>query len=128
MLPPRRAPTWHRVICIGAKGERYALPLVGRQADVWNTGFKAADEWTHLRGVVDDAARSVGRDPSEIESCVTLGGELPENDTECDAWLERLRQLVELGITSFVFDFGHPLDAEPVIRFGEQVIAPLKAG
>jgi alkanesulfonate monooxygenase SsuD/methylene tetrahydromethanopterin reductase-like flavin-dependent oxidoreductase (luciferase family) len=113
-------------ICIGAKGERYALPLVGRQADVWNTSFNGTDDWTHKRGVVDEAARSVGRDPSEIESCVTIGGELPENDADCEAWLERLRQLTDLGISSFVFDFGHPLDAEPAARFGEQVIAALK--
>jgi hypothetical protein len=36
--------------------------------------------------------------------------------------------LVELGVTYFVMDFGHPLDAEPGLRFAEQVIAPMKAG
>jgi alkanesulfonate monooxygenase SsuD/methylene tetrahydromethanopterin reductase-like flavin-dependent oxidoreductase (luciferase family) len=113
-------------ICIGAKGERYALPLVGRHADMWNTSVKDTADWQRKRSIVDDAAGSVGRDPAAIESCVTVAGELPVTDAESAAWLDRLAPLLELGITYFVFDFGHPLDAEPAVRFGEQVIGALR--
>ncbi len=40
--------------------------------------------------------------------------------------MQRLEALRDLGITSFVLDFGHPLDPEPALRFAEQVIAPMR--
>ena len=56
---------------------------------------------------------------------MTVGGDLPESDADSEAWVERLAHLVELGVSHFVMDFGHPLDAEPIHRFAEQVMAPL---
>lgn len=118
-VPPR--------ICIGSTGERIGLPIVGRRADVWNM-FMPDDlaVWRRKRAVVDEAAVAAGRDPSEIESCVTVAGDLPAGDADSARWVERLGTLLELGITSFVLDFGHPLDPEPGLRFAEQVIAPLR--
>jgi alkanesulfonate monooxygenase SsuD/methylene tetrahydromethanopterin reductase-like flavin-dependent oxidoreductase (luciferase family) len=112
-------------ICIGAKGEQVALPIVGRRADVWNTNFHVDHDWRRKRGIVDAAAEAFGRDPSAIESCVTVAGDLPESDTASEQWVERLAHLTELGIGHVVLDFGHPLSAEPALRFAEQVITPL---
>ena len=114
-------------ICIGAKGEQVALPVVGRCADMWNTSFGGDEEWTRKRAIVDAAAEAAGRDPASIASCVTVAGDLPDSDAASEEWLERVRHLVELDVAHVVFDFGHPLDAEPAQRFGEQVIAPLRA-
>jgi alkanesulfonate monooxygenase SsuD/methylene tetrahydromethanopterin reductase-like flavin-dependent oxidoreductase (luciferase family) len=115
-------------ICIGSAGEQIGLPIVGRQADIWNIFFPGDDDWKRKRGIVDDAAVAAGRDPSEIASCVTVAGDLPESDDASEQWIARLQHLVGLGIEHFVLDFGHPLDPEPAVRFGEQVIGPIKAG
>jgi alkanesulfonate monooxygenase SsuD/methylene tetrahydromethanopterin reductase-like flavin-dependent oxidoreductase (luciferase family) len=114
-------------ICIGSAGDRIGLPIVGRRADMWNTFFPGSDTWRHKRDIVDAAAVDAGRDPSDVESCVTMAGELPDSDAESEKWLERLTRLSELGINHFVMDFGHPLDAEPALRFAEQVIVPIRS-
>ena len=113
-------------ICIGSSGETIGLPIVGRRADMWNTFFGDDASWKRKRGIVDEAATAFGRDSADIESCVTVAGVLPENDHESEQWMQRLEALRDLGITSFVLDFGHPLDPEPALRFAEQVIAPMR--
>jgi alkanesulfonate monooxygenase SsuD/methylene tetrahydromethanopterin reductase-like flavin-dependent oxidoreductase (luciferase family) len=115
-------------VCIGSSGEQIGLPIVGRQADLWNGRYRDDEDWKRKRAVVDTAAGAVGRDPSAVESCVTVGGDLPDSDAASEQWVQRLSHLVELGVTYFVMDFGHPLAVEPALRFAEQVIAPLKAG
>ncbi len=114
-------------VCIGSSGEQIGLPIVGRQADIWNGAYHNDEQWTRLRGIVDRAASEVGRDPGDIESCVTVAGHLPETDADSEQWVERLDRLVDLGVTSFVMDFGHPLHPEPAVRFAEQVITPLRS-
>jgi alkanesulfonate monooxygenase SsuD/methylene tetrahydromethanopterin reductase-like flavin-dependent oxidoreductase (luciferase family) len=114
-------------ICIGSSGDKIGLPIVGRHADMWNTFYPGSDVWKRKRDIIDVAAVAAGRDPAAIESCVTMGGELPDSDAASEKWLERLIRLNELGISHFVMDFGHPLHAEPALRFVEQVIAPIKS-
>jgi alkanesulfonate monooxygenase SsuD/methylene tetrahydromethanopterin reductase-like flavin-dependent oxidoreductase (luciferase family) len=113
-------------ICIGSSGEKIGLPIVGRQADVWN-GYHLGDDegWLRKRDIVHAAAVDAGRKPSDIEISVTTGGELPDSDAASEQWLQRLSHLGDLGVTYFVMDFGHPLHAEPALRFAEQVIAPM---
>jgi alkanesulfonate monooxygenase SsuD/methylene tetrahydromethanopterin reductase-like flavin-dependent oxidoreductase (luciferase family) len=119
-VPPR--------ICIGSSGEAVGLPIVGRRADMWNTFYPRHEAWLHKREIVDRAAAAAGRDPADIESCVTLAGDLPETDEAAEQWLARLRRIAELGVSYFVLDFGHPPDPEPALRFAEQVIAPMRSG
>lgn len=114
-------------ICIGSSGEQIGLPIVGRRADVWNGAYRNDDDWLRLRSIVDRAATEFGRDPAEIESSVTVAGDLPDSDTDSEQWRDRLEHLLGLGVTHFICDFGHPLDVEPALRFAEQVIAPMKA-
>jgi alkanesulfonate monooxygenase SsuD/methylene tetrahydromethanopterin reductase-like flavin-dependent oxidoreductase (luciferase family) len=116
------------LVCIGSSGEQIGLPIVGRQADVWNGPYRGPDDWRRKRDIVDTAAAGAGRSPSDVESCITVAGDLPDSDEASEQWLERLRRRIDLGISYFVMDFGHPLDAEPALRFAEQIIAPLKAG
>jgi alkanesulfonate monooxygenase SsuD/methylene tetrahydromethanopterin reductase-like flavin-dependent oxidoreductase (luciferase family) len=115
-------------ICIGSSGERIGLPIVGRRADIWNGAYRGDDDWKRMRSIVDAAATAAGRDPADIESCVTVAGDLPEDDATSQQWLERLSHLADLGVSSFVMDFGHPLDVEPALRFAEDVMAPMRAG
>ena len=58
---------------------------------------------------------------------MTIAGDLPESDEASEQWRDRVQHLVELDIAHIVFDFGHPLDPEPAVRFGEQVIAPFRS-
>ena len=116
-------------VCIGSSGEQIGLPIVGRQADMWN-GFHHGDDeaWTRKRDIVLRAAAEAGRNPDDIEMTITVAGELPGSDADSEQWQERLRHLAGLGAHHFILDFGHPLDPEPAVRFAEQVIAPMRAG
>jgi alkanesulfonate monooxygenase SsuD/methylene tetrahydromethanopterin reductase-like flavin-dependent oxidoreductase (luciferase family) len=114
-------------ICIGAAGEKVGLPLVGRRADLWNTSFSDDESWTRKRDIVFSSAVEAGRETADVEITVTSGGDLPESDADSDRWVERLTHLRDLGATHLVMDFGHPLNAEPALRFAEQVIAPMRA-
>lgn len=115
-------------VCIGASGEKVGLPLVGRQADLWN-GFAADDDdWLRKRAIVDEAAAAVGRDPSAIAASATIERPLPESDADSAELLDLLAGKHQLGISHFVLDFGHPQSTEPIERFAEQVIAPMRKG
>lgn len=118
-VPPR--------VCIGAAGEKVGLPLVGRVADLWNAppGRDDAD-WSRRLGIVRDAAQGAGRDPSTIEVSVTLERALPESDDDSARLHDELAARHAAGADHFVMDFGNPPSTEPVLRFAEQVIAPLR--
>jgi len=114
-------------VCIGSSGEKIGLPIVGRQADMWNGFHRGDDEdWLRMRDIVHQAALDVDRDPAEIELTLTVGGDLPEKTSDSEEWLERLTHLSTLGVSHFVLDFGHPLNVEPALRFAEEVITPLR--
>ena len=127
MAPPLPDPP--PPICIGSQGEQIGLPLVGRQADMWNAFFPANEEdWIRKRDVVWRAAEEAGRDPASIEISATREAPLPTSDEESAEWLATLQHWAEIGISHFVLDFGHVTSTELVERFAEQVIKPMKSG
>lgn len=114
-------------VCIGSSGETIGLPIVGRQADIWNGAHRGDDtRWLRMRDIVFEAALDAGRDTEAIECSITVGGDLPESDNDSEQWIDRLSHLRSLGASLFIMDFGHPLDVEPALRFAEQVIGPMK--
>jgi len=113
-------------ICIGASGEKVGLPLVGRQADMWNCSLRSPTDWQRKLGIVRASAESAGRNPDDIALCTTVEKALPESDSESAKLVELLSGHQDLGITHFVMDFGNPLDLEPILRFAEQVITPMR--
>ena len=74
------------------------------------------------------AAEGAGRDPESIEVGTTIERALPETDEESEQFVQAIQAKIALGISHFVMDFGNPETTEPVLRFAEQVIAPLRAG
>jgi alkanesulfonate monooxygenase SsuD/methylene tetrahydromethanopterin reductase-like flavin-dependent oxidoreductase (luciferase family) len=114
-------------ICIGASGERIGLPMVGRLADLWNGWFRGDDDWNRRLGIVRAAAERAGRDPGAIEITTTVERPLPETDEDSERLVEQLGHLADLGVQHLVMDFGNPKALEPIARFAEQVIAPLRA-
>ena len=115
-------------VCVGAGGEQIGLPLVGRVADMWN-GPLAGDEtaWLRKRDIVRASAEAAGRNPDDIEVTLTVERPLPDSDEASAAMLGDLARLRGLGVEHFIMDFGHPKSVEPVLRFADQVIAPLRA-
>lgn len=114
-------------ICIGASGEQIGLPLVGRLADRWHGIMGRPEDWIRKRGIVHDAAAAAGRDPESIVMCTTIEVPLPETDEDSAQLVERLSGFRDLGVSHFVMDFGNPESTEPILRFAEQVIAPMRA-
>jgi alkanesulfonate monooxygenase SsuD/methylene tetrahydromethanopterin reductase-like flavin-dependent oxidoreductase (luciferase family) len=115
-------------ICIGAAGEKIGLPLVGRLADAWNAPPSTGEDWTRRLDIVRRSAEEAGRDPAAIEVSVTLERALPESDDDSARLVEELAARHDAGAHHFVMDFGNPDSTEPVLRFAEQVMTPLRAG
>ncbi len=122
--PPR--PTVVPPVCIGASGEQIGLPLVGREADLWNTFIRSEESFRRKLDIVRRSAEAAGRDPMSIELTTTVEKALPTTDAESAELREHLEGVVALGIQHLVMDFGHPQSTEPVERFVEQVLQPMK--
>lgn len=114
-------------VLIGASGEQIGLPMVGRLADMWNCWWRGDDDWTRRIGIVRAAAEKAGRDPDSIEVTNTVERSLPETDADSEQLVELLAHRAAHGVQHFVMDFGHPPSPEPIHRFVEQVMAPLRA-
>ena len=116
-------------ILIGGSGEQLMLPMIGRRADRWNT-FMPPDleAWKRKRDIVLESAAKAGRQPSDITISVTREAPLPTTSAESEQWRETLQHWATLGVRSFVCDFGHVTSTEPVLRFAEEVIKPMRAG
>ncbi len=117
-------------IMIGSSGEAI-LPLVARRADWWDVWFWTAAEisaeaYRPKGDALNRAAEAIGRDPASIpRSISSTGCRLPRDSAQSQQWLDLLRPFVDLGVTRFLFDFGNPRSPEPILRFAEEVIAPL---
>ncbi|MDN5914332.1 MAG: LLM class flavin-dependent oxidoreductase [Pseudonocardia sp.] len=114
-------------VCIGAGGEKVGLPMVGRIADMWNAPTRGTvEDWNRRLGIVHASAERAGRDPASIEVSVTLERALPATDQDSEKLVEELSEHARRGVHHVVMDFGNPRSTEPVARFAEQVIAPLR--
>jgi alkanesulfonate monooxygenase SsuD/methylene tetrahydromethanopterin reductase-like flavin-dependent oxidoreductase (luciferase family) len=115
-------------ICIGAYGEQIGLPMAGRLADMWNASMQGSEErWLKKRDIVRSSAEKAGRDPLSIAISLTVERPLPTTDAESEQMLNDLQHLSQLSVSHFVMDFGHPTSTEPVLRFVEQVMNPLRS-
>jgi alkanesulfonate monooxygenase SsuD/methylene tetrahydromethanopterin reductase-like flavin-dependent oxidoreductase (luciferase family) len=99
---------------------------VGRIADAWNAPAAEGPAWDRRLDIVRRSAEEAGRDPAAIEVSVTLERALPETDDESARLVDELAARHAAGADHFVMDFGNPASTEPVLRFAEQVIAPLR--
>jgi alkanesulfonate monooxygenase SsuD/methylene tetrahydromethanopterin reductase-like flavin-dependent oxidoreductase (luciferase family) len=112
-------------IWVGAYGPRMQR-LTGRLGDGWlpsvGGSYLQPDDVPAMQGRIDEAAKSAGRDPSEIRraaNVLNLDGELRD-------WPEQLARITELGFETLLV--GVP-DEDPVgaIRgLGEDVLPRLR--
>ena len=115
-------------VCIGAYGEQIGLPMVGRLADMWNASTQGnVERWLVKRDIVRASAEKSGRNPSDIQISLTIEKPLPNTDEDSEILRTQLQTMADHGVEHFVMDFGHPQSTEPVMRFVEQVMQPMKA-
>jgi len=98
---------------IGGGGERVTLRLVARHADMWNF-FQPADLWAQRNAILDEWCVKEGRDPSEIERTMSLGGDQ----------LDAVDDAVEAGAQMLIIRGVQPFDMGPL----EQLIALAENG
>jgi alkanesulfonate monooxygenase SsuD/methylene tetrahydromethanopterin reductase-like flavin-dependent oxidoreductase (luciferase family) len=140
----------HLPILIGGSGERKTLRTVAKYADAWNVGGDI-EKARRKDEVLRQWCREVGRDESEIERTVGLGGVVirddpadgrrvaeamsqrnggwrgPEHVGTPNEIAEWLIPYVELGFTHLFFDAPQPYDDETLERFIGEVKPRLEA-
>ena len=57
-------------LLMGGRGEKRALPMMAREAAEWNVGFDGPDKYRHQTQVIEDACRTIGRDPASIRRSI----------------------------------------------------------
>jgi hypothetical protein len=103
------------------------LPLIGRQADMWNVSDSGGVEvYRQRRDIVLRSAAEAGRDPGAIVLTVTHEAPLPQTSDESQRWVEKIQAWSAEGVSHFLLDFGHVTSTEPVMRFVEEVMTPLR--
>jgi alkanesulfonate monooxygenase SsuD/methylene tetrahydromethanopterin reductase-like flavin-dependent oxidoreductase (luciferase family) len=116
-------------ILVGGSGEQLMMPLVGRQADWWNTSAgRGIEAFVRKRDIVFKSAEAAGRDPSKIVLTVTREAPLPKNGDDSKRWIDDVAAFQKEGVSHILGDFGHVTATEPVLRFVEEVMKPLRAG
>ena len=89
-------------VMIGGNGEQLMLPLVGRQADWWNTGTgRGLDAFRHKRGIVHRSAEAakntqelIGNSVERIQDTKRLYGEIAEAVTKNGEIAKKVTSLV----------------------------------
>jgi len=84
-------------IMIGGTGEKVTLRITAQYAHIWN-GFGDPEEAGRLSRVLDQRCSEVGRNPSEIERSIMVGG----------AQLGMLDEYVKQGITHLITGVDGP--------------------
>jgi F420-dependent oxidoreductase-like protein len=149
--PPARKP--HPPLLVGGSGEKILLKLVARYADIWNNLGAFHGEVREKLAALRAHCEKIGRSCDEIEvSQQTIGAIASSKDeakrlTEavhqevgfltgaphlCPTGtpgevVERLKQSVAMGITTFIISFGRHVTAESVRLFGREVIPAFRS-
>jgi F420-dependent oxidoreductase-like protein len=103
-------------ILIAASGERVALGIVARHAQMWN-GFGTPEVLRQKIALLEEHCRRIGRDPGTIEKSVLVEGTFALDDArhQVDAY-------VAAGVTHIVFSIGLAA-GDWIRRFSEQIIS-----
>jgi alkanesulfonate monooxygenase SsuD/methylene tetrahydromethanopterin reductase-like flavin-dependent oxidoreductase (luciferase family) len=94
VLLPRTHNSKQPKLLVGAKGLRRTLPLVARYADIWNPDILPPEEYQKLSALLDELARSAGRQPNEIKRTVSLLVLCGRDTTELERRVSPFRTLL----------------------------------
>jgi alkanesulfonate monooxygenase SsuD/methylene tetrahydromethanopterin reductase-like flavin-dependent oxidoreductase (luciferase family) len=129
----------HPPIVIGAAGERTALRLVARHADIWNCPTRGdVEEFRHKSGVLDEHCAAIGRDPRQIvrsvQILVSAAAQSPAASSTSSslprfmgpaAVHDLLIELIDAGAEHFVLA---PVPPYPSVRWlADEIVEPVLA-
>jgi alkanesulfonate monooxygenase SsuD/methylene tetrahydromethanopterin reductase-like flavin-dependent oxidoreductase (luciferase family) len=105
-------------IWVGALKPRM-LRLTGRLGDGWlpSLGYLGPEDVPAMQRTIDEAARSAGRDPSEIRRAVNVGG--LEGATE--RWADQLARISDLGFETLLVGVPDDDPLSAIRTLGEEV-------
>ncbi|MEW6298479.1 MAG: LLM class F420-dependent oxidoreductase [Thermodesulfobacteriota bacterium] len=113
---PRPVQQPHPPILVGAGGERVALGIVARHADMWNS-FGTPDVFRHKIARLTEHCQRVGRDPATIERSVLLSALFPLREAR-----QRVEEYIAAGVTHLIFSVPAPADRQPLRRFAQEIL------
>jgi F420-dependent oxidoreductase-like protein len=106
----------HPPLLVGATGERVALQIVARHADMWNT-FGSPDECRHKVAVLTEHCHRIGRNPDTVEKSVLLTTPLQSADLR-----GQIADYIAAGITHLIFSVPPSSDRQALHRFVQEVM------
>jgi alkanesulfonate monooxygenase SsuD/methylene tetrahydromethanopterin reductase-like flavin-dependent oxidoreductase (luciferase family) len=145
--PPLQSP--RPPIHIGGIGPRRTMPIVARYADVWNVPTYGLSRWEESLRVLESECAAIGRDPATIrrsheavlvlapdEAALEVARAKAERRYGGDGWgmdaggyigtppmvVDRIGELVDKGITTFVFFTYDRAEPRTLELFAERVM------
>ncbi len=106
----------HPPILVGASGERVALGIVARHAQMWNS-FGTPDVFRHKIARLAAHCQRIGRDPATIEKSVLLSALFPLSEAR-----QRIEDYVAAGVTHLIFSVSTSVDRQHLRRFAQDLI------
>jgi len=140
LLNPRPVQQPHPPILVGATGERVALDIVARHANIWN-GFGSPEVFERKIAVLSEHCRKAGRNPEMIEKSVLLQMTLTDDSETARRALKNnpgmlagnlveIRQQIEryiaVGVTHIILSLTAPYDYAALKRFATEVMPALR--
>jgi F420-dependent oxidoreductase-like protein len=148
LFKPKPMQNPHPPIMLGAAGERVALGIVARHANMWNT-FGSPEVFRHKIAVLTEHCYQIGRDPAAIEKSVLIQMTL-SNDREKERkaleayaatwnttleearkWMlvgssqevrKQVEEFIAVGVTHLIISVSSPYDLEGLQCFAQEVI------
>ncbi len=106
----------HPPILVGASGERVALGIVARHADMWNS-FGPPALFRHKIVKLGEHCQRIGRDPDTIEKSVLVTGMFAPDEAH-----EQIADYVDAGVTHIIFSVEAERDREAIRTFARDVM------
>ncbi len=106
----------HPPILVGASGERVALGIVARHADMWNS-FGPPALFRHKIVKLAEHCQRIGRDPDTIEKSVLVTGMFAPDEAH-----GQVADYVDAGVTHIIFSVEAERDREAIRAFARDVM------
>ena len=137
LLNPRPVQQPRPLLLVGATGEKVALDIVARRADIWNA-FGSPEVFQKKIAILAEHCRKIGRDPDTIEKSVLLQMTMTDDPEtkrkvlENEGWgmlvgnpaeiRRQIERYVEVGVTHIIISLSAPYDYEALRRFTAEVM------
>ena len=137
LLNPRSVQRPRPPLLVGASGEKVALDIVARRADIWNS-FGSPEVFQRKIAVLTEHCRKAGRDPETIEKSVLLQMTLTDDPETArralkdESWgmlagssaeiRQQIERYIAVGVTHIIISLSPPYDYATLRRFAAEVV------